>query len=598
MITITFLDAINDIKPDSGNSAKWCYLGKDALKRDYVARILGIKNKCSLKSRLYDIAKSKRQHYLDLVSGLGKGQIDMLSWWAGKFSSKSPFQTDFFLLFCYGYLARALVTENKAHKSEKLIIIIEDPWLFTQLKRDASISDVLWKGDPSLFKYKFGYVVRGCIRRLTLPIWFLMARTLIRIYHGGTKPKAVSSSGDAVALINPAEKRVFGKDGRYEAPYMPGIHDFFTENSRRSFYLYIFPFPLSTAPSVGKNSDILWPLIYDAGWMSILKRTFQAWIPARKDAILDGHDLSLLFERERWIAFSNLGFNFHLIQFDALEHFMKRGWVSSFVYLFENLPWEKMLCTAASLNGKKAIGYQHSSICTYYVSQFIGQGEWKNAPLPHRLVTAGEHSARLYAEGGIPKDKIVIGGAWRYQHIFDAPKECRDKPYDKAAKINILVSLPLNIFIVKSLLTQLSASLDNSVGRESMEIVIKPHPGALDVELAEIRRLASGYTISSGPFVDLMKKADAVVVSTSTSGLEAFLMGKRVITYIPENLIVPDPLLDIDDDRICKWFEGEVLDPSFFLPLSHAGAGEEDTQKIMSHYFSKVDRKRWLELVA
>lgn len=599
MVTIEYVGAIKRNGKSGGRGPRWCYLGKDIPRRQFVSGILGEDKRIYFKDRLYKIVRRARRGYLDFVGNLGKDETDRLAWWAGKFSSKNPFHTDFFLLICYAHLARELLDESETTCNEGLVIVVEDPWLFVQLKRNLISRDVVWKGAPRISLYRFFCVARGCVRRFFLPVWFAVAKIMMRFYRDEKKPSAMTGRSGAVAFINPAEKRAFNGDGGYESHYLPGLHDLFLENNRDSFYLYLFPFPLSTAKNAGMNEDVLWPLIHDAGWLSILKRTFQAWHPARKGVSIDGHDFSLLFERERWVAFSDLGFNFHLIQHDALVHLMKRGWISSFVYLFENQSWEKMLCMAASRHGCKAIGYQHSSICTYYISQFIGEEEWKHAPLPYKLVTSGKHSARLYAEGGIPKEKIEIGGAWRYRHLVDGrAHHSAGGNKEPRSKSVMLVALPLDTSVGESLLMQLFDALRSSGAADAVEIVIKPHPGTVNADLAGIRSLASGYRLAFEPFVDLMESADVVLASTSTSGLEAFLSGKKVVTYMPENLIVPDPLLDVEDARIRKWFEGDRLDVDFLLRPADPGRTEDDVQENVSLYFSKVDREKWIELIS
>lgn len=598
MVTITYIRAVKSNGQVGGDALKWCYLGKDANKRQQVACVLGEDRRMPLKDRLYKISSLHRQSYLDFISRLGRDEKGRLEWWAGKFSSKSPFHTDFFLLYCYHRIARELISKDDGKGWRSLIIVIEDPWLFDGLRQDVALSSATWKGRPRLLSRKLFYATRGCIRRLILPVWFMAAQIIMYFYHGGKRPDVAKSRCDNVALINPAEKRAFGKDSCYEAHYMPGLREFFTDNGRNSFYIYLFPFPFSTAKDVGNNKDVLWPLIFDAGWINVLRRTLQVWRPLCRHCMLDGVDVSLLLEREVWTTFSSLGFNFHLILYDAFCHFMKNARSAAFIYLFENQAWEKMLCAAASDNGCRAIGYQHSSICTYYISQFIGQDEREHIPLPYKLVTAGRYSAHLYAVGGIPEDKIAIGGAWRYQHMLDVQKEGPVGSGKGFLRPRVLVSLPLDIFLVRSLLTQLLNAMSSTGISDAVDMVIKPHPGTSDEHLAEIRKLASGNRLVFEPFIDLVQASDTVIVSTSTSGLEAFLLGKNVINYMPENFIAPDPLLDIEDARIHKWFEGDEFDTDLFLRPYVTDPPGESKDHIASYYFSKVNPELWLEVVS
>lgn len=599
MVIVALPNKVKKINRFFGNSALWCYIGKDVDKRQKIADALGKGTRFYLKERLYKIALEKNQPYLDFVSRLGSEQKDQLNWWASKFASKSPFHTDFFLFVCYEALVKELIEEKDALSAEKLVIFVEDPWLFVEVRNLISDKNVKFVGNPSLILNKFILVVQGLIHRLFLVCWFVLVKSLIRIYHKGEKPEVLKTEKSAICLINPADKTVF-KNGEYLTNYTPGLSSFYEEKGFRCFFLYPFPFPLSTVRYIGRNKKILWPLIVDAKILTVFKRMFERWKPvfsSKMSSAINDCQVPYLLERERWITFSKVGFNFNLILHDALDKFLSRGWCSHLIYLFENQPWEKMLCMAATKNRVRTIGYQHSSICKLYISQFIGKGEAAFAPLPDKIVTAGDYFAELYKKGGIPEEKVVVGGAWRYCYMQNNMRERSVFPSKRPGnKRTILVSLPIVGFILDSMLENLDNALFQRHLNDDFEIWLKPHPVTDSSDLARINKLALRYNMAHKPFQELLRDADLVIASSSTSGLESFLYGKRVICYLPENFIVPDPLLDIENEKIYKWYEGEEFNKDF-LGDSSSLSNLPDLEVIRNRYFAKISCEAWLNFV-
>lgn len=590
MIIITLPDHLNKITKICDDTTRWCYMGKDFTKRKKIADTLK-SDRFYFKDRIYKIAERKRQSYLDFVAKLGKGQKDRLNWWASKFASKSPFHTDFFLLACYGTLIREIIEEKATSQSEKLIIFIEDPWLFKGFRESNHNENVRFIGNPNLLLNKFFCFASGLAHRFLLLVWFISAKSFTRYCHRGIKPEATTGNKNGVAIINPADVRAF-KDGKYVNAYMPGLYSFYEKNGTPCFYIYPFPFSISAVKDLGRNRKMLWPLILEVRFADVIKRAFEQWRPdfeGGREIALDGCRVSYLLEREKWLTFSKVGFNFYLLKFDAFNRFFKKKWCSHVIYLFENQPWEKMLCMAAAKNNVKTFGYQHSSFCRLYVSHFIGKDEGEFIPLPYKIITVGDHFAQLFKEGGIPEDKIVVGGTWRYKHLLG---EIKDK--QSSQKRIILVSLPLDSSILRSMLENFLGTFRRGLLNGKTEIWLKPHPVTAPSDLAILNKLSDSCRVMHQPFTELLNDVDMVIASTSTSGLEAFLYGKKVVSYLPENVIVPDPLLDVINKRVYKWHEGEAFDAGFLRDFQPDLEGIKDLRK---RYFSEIDERVWSDLL-
>lgn len=596
MIIIALPNKVKKIKTLLNAKAKWCYLGKDVNKREKVTKILGQETRFYLKESLHNVAIQLSQPYLDFVAELGKGQKNQLNWWASKFASKSHFQMDFFLLFCYRILTLELIRQKNQGKN--LVIFIEDPWLFEDIKNNYKADYVQYIGKVKLFLIKILLFIRGIVHRLLLVGWVFWARLLILYYHRGGRPEVLNKVKSAVMLINPAEKRAF-REGCYVDNYMPGLPMFYKENGIDFFYLYLLNFPLSTAKLVGRNKEILWPLILDIRFFNVIKRVFKYWKPICNGNISNCTikcDTSVLLQRQKWIEFSSVGFNMHLVLFDVLDSFFEKEWCDSVIYIFENQPWEKMLCMAAHKNNIKTFGYQHSSIWRLFLAQFIGKTEELFVPLPHKLITSGPYFAELYKKGNIPEHKIVVGGAWRF---VDTAKNDEYNILEKKQIISkpiVLISIGIDVFIAQSMLRNVVQMISDNKLENEFTFWIKTHPGHTKYELNKLNKLVSRYHMVNKPFDKLKEDVDIVIYSTSTIGLEAFFYGKKVISYIPENLLAADPLFDMTDERIYRWFEGEDLKVDF-LKNFHSNLDLKKIDLIKSRYFEEINRETWLSVI-
>ncbi len=595
MTIIALTGGAGKIKKIMKPGTEWCYLGKNVEKRKKISGILGEGKRFYLKDRLHLISERFRQPYIDLIAEFGKKQKNQLNWWAGKFASKSHLQTDFFLLFCYKVLAIELIRSRPEGK--ELIIFIEDPWLFADVKNICGGRNIKFFGITNFLFLKSFLILRGIVCRLLLLAWIIIARGLAYFYHTGKKPAALERGESAVGIINPAEPRCF-KDGRYTDNYMPGLADFYREQNIPFFYIYLLRYPLSTAKYIGKNKEILWSVILDTIFFNALKRVFEYWNPVSNgiSRYLGEYDIGFLLDREKKLEFSSAGFNVHLILHDTLDSFFKKKWCASVIYIFENQPWEKMLCMAARKNNIRLVGYQHSAISRFYLSQFIGKRERFFVPLPDKLITAGEHSANLYREGGMPEDKIFISGAWRYLHLIDNSASPSFRDEDFKQKPLILIALCPDIFVSKSMLENIYKSITKKGLDKKVDFWIKPHPGNTINELKKVSKLISRYPVTNESFKALLKKMDIVISSASVSGLEVFLYGKKVILYIPENMLAADPLLDIDHERIYKWYEGEDIDTGSLENIPPI-LDVDNLNALKAKYFSAVKREVWLNSV-
>ena len=116
------------LRPDVfGAAAEWCYLGVDVSRRRKAGHRLSHIQRVSIGEELNRVAHDIRQRVLDWMGVIAVHQRNRLNWWASTMSSRSPLQTDFFLLMCYAELVRGWIRDDRRNVTR--IVVVEDPWL-------------------------------------------------------------------------------------------------------------------------------------------------------------------------------------------------------------------------------------------------------------------------------------------------------------------------------------------------------------------------------------------------------------------------------------------------------------------------------------
>ncbi len=591
MIVITTPNSVNKANRVLPKSAQWCYFGKDALIRKTVAVSLKEKERFFLRDRIYNTAIRTQQQFLDFMSILGSKQKDRLTWWASKFASRSPLQTDIFLFLCYKEIINQLIDGclNKRNSDNNLIIVIEDPWFYTLVKKlniAGHNNNLIFLGRVNLWGTKSIFLIKGFALRLYALTRLIAAWVLIKVLYKPSAPVKFKNSVPCVAIFCSGEKRAF-RNGVLIDHYMSGLSSLLKSKGIPFFYIYSLVFPISTVWNVCNNKDNLWPLIKNISFLQLIKRFLMLW--GIQEGVRDLEpSLRILLEREKWWEFLSVDFNSNLVLFDALNEFFSKKWCQSVIFTFENQSWEKILSLSSYKKQIKVVGYQHSSIWRLFSSQFLGKDDLGLMPLPDKIITSGSHFACLYREGGIPEEKIVIGGSWRYSHLFK---------YTHIKKENInpiaLIILPSDIWAARSLIEEINKALAEKRIKENVEFWIKYHPDTPLNRIYPHKTIALPYKTKNKDLKDLFKEVDFIITTSSTSGLEAYLCGKRVISYVPDNLLSADPLSDISDNRIHKWHEGETLELDLYN-----NPPEVIEQSLVRDFYSEIDTEVWLNCLS
>lgn len=595
----------------SGESMEWCYFGTDTSQRGEVAATFAPAKFVSVTEELNRVAYDTKHPFLDWIAEIGSRQTNELNWWASKIASKSPLQTDFFLLVCYHKLFGSWVAGKRQFGIR--IVVAEDPWLRSLLQQDfAAIPGVTFLdsklGVVSDAAYWLARVPLSMGYVILLSAWRKLIADLVlprdRQVAGQVNPTARE-----ILLYTWIEKSCFTSPDKLNDSYTGRLQEILTKNGERvkrltsfsiqtKFLWRLRPFVhnLLVAPQYTTLGDILrsaTSLFHING--------------LRKLPTLEGGDYTLLFYRELLHEWGAPGFATCQLSYRAMRRMVKNYGYNPkcVIYPFENQPWEKMLCMAFrdEAPGVRVIGYQHASVPSLLLCYFLGKHELKVTPLPDIIVTNGKATLDQLKNGGFPEEKLIDGGTFRFEYLFDVKVQSRLRDRACRGAYRILVAFPTfrphAVCLLKDLLELFPTPFLDSYGEHSLAFILKCHPD-LPWEMVggQEGKLPEWFTLSTQPLSDLMEAVDLFLYSPPTgTWREAYWAGLPVLKYCGEFLDLDSTdILSTEELPVCS---RETLRERIRTLLTEAAVSTRKARRgVLDEIFSPVNEKVWMQLVS
>jgi len=231
---------------------------------------------------------------------------------------------------------------------------------------------------------------------------------------------------------------------------------------------------------------------------------------------------------------------------------------------------------------------------------FLGHNESKFMPLPDVIATNSEVSRNLLKNGGLPEEKLVNGGAFRYEYLFTFQRRRRPQVRTGDGRSRILVALPITRMHAEPLLRDLLEFFGHSCSdTNQVEFAIKCHP---DLPLAMLMDKSEGlphaFTVTETPLRDLFDTVDGFLYAAPTSSwCEAYVAGLPVLKYRSESLDIDwADTLNLEALPVCT---RESLKQGIEDLLKGSLAAPEDGRsELVERVFSPVNVSVWLKLVS
>jgi hypothetical protein len=257
--------------------------------------------------------------------------------------------------------------------------------------------------------------------------------------------------------------------------------------------------------------------------------------------------------------------------------------VSSFIYSFENLTWEKMFCLAFRKFSPSTaiIGYAHSTISKMETFYSVSTYERDFLPLPDTIVVNGLRAQEALINSGFDRHQIIIGGAYRYHsmNITSPPN-----PNNKSVK-NILI-IPTDDF--NSTLELVTKTIHAFGNKKEIKCIIKHHPTLPRKKISSyMSQIPDNFIVSEKSIDQLLLCVDLVVYTGSTVAIEAVARGIPIL-HVRSDLTIDRDIFD-ESDCIASVSQPEEMYLAFLTILKEGIGSQKKGNNFVREFFAPVD---------
>jgi len=559
------------------------------------------------------LAYELKQPFLDWLAVMGRAQPDPVIWWGSTLASRSPLQTDIFLLVCYAELVHRWI--EQAAPSSSRLVVIEDPWLAVVLKRRYGHDRrVGFSGSP----------LRSCL--LDAAVWLLRTplttvRTLLgsiklmlvaRVVCGRRDRLGTTGTQRAVLLYTWIEARCFPSPGTFADPWTGRLEEILSARGHQVWRLTALDIPARLLMRLRPFAERLVVTPRYVRFRDIVRSISCQFRIHRRDQVsrFGEWNLAPLLCRAQLQEWGLGRFaHYQLLYFSMCRIAERLGHkVQCLVYPFENQPWEKVSCLAWRQEAPQVrlVGYQHAWAPPLLLSYFLGAHEHEILPLPDRIVANSEFNLRLLRAGGYPPERLVNGGALRHEYLHSAAERHPNRLIERGLTRQsrgwvVLVTLPLLAPQAGSLFADLVEEFQQPLvlgGDEPpVMFIMKCHP-RLPAELfyhGKVR-LPAWMSFSQEPMRTVLPRTDLLLyIGPTSSWWEAWLSGVPVLKYQADLLDIDSgPTIDGGAVHTCS---RDTLRFAITSLLGAAAPRQRPGPQRIEEFFGRVDEEVWTAVV-
>ena len=579
----------------AGRAFTWLYLGQDVAQRENITRVVGKENRYFTGNLLQEVAYEQKQPFLDFLAELGLKQKNQLYWWASDIAYKNPLTSDFFLHWCYASLFGRVCFKEEG-RQKLLLVFVQDRWLYKCLSQRYGVNT------PGLRFLSRKWVLPEALK---LSIRFIAVRgyfLLRAIRHLGRSGRVASRNGRTletrdgkgrVYLCSWIQDRFFTESGEFQDAYWGRLPEILTGNGFSITYItHLFLSSALKRKCLG-YSEFEFTFLDHYIRLGDIFRSFFA-----RFQIHYGRELKWLETLLQRQALCEVFLHNHLAYYFAFKRWLKESGQEkmTIIYPFENQPWEKMLCIAASESGKETrlIAYQHSTVPPLLLNYFLGSGESDNMPFPHCIVADSDQALKILKNAGYGRIELVNGGALRYEYLHRTKGNVSQQ--EKRGSRTVLVALPyLANLAYEMLLAVFNAFREPEDG---LRIIIKFHPAVSSKHLGiQFPVWPAHFEKTEKGISEILKEVDLVICWSANIVLEMLLSGVPVIRYRSENTIGLDVLDETDEMAIKSCHEDDMRGVVLSALNENSNHLTQEFSKDVSRFFSPVNEEVWTEVV-
>jgi len=179
--------------------------------------------------------------------------------------------------------------------------------------------------------------------------------------------------------------------------------------------------------------------------------------------------------------------------------------------------------------------------CLYPASQ-----EWKDMPLPDRIVCSGKFFLDIYLKHGAPRERLVLGPALRFNNLISKCENDQGGSSLKVFKKNrILIVFPLAEPDALELAIKSSEAIKLLADIEKLKIGLKPHPmmsvNKLNIIESFFNDIQCDMEIIDKPMDEVLPQYSLLITMASGVIFDGMIEGLPVIRVGRSNSLNFDP---------------------------------------------------------
>lgn len=526
-------------------SARWAYLGWSVEGKENGERWFGSDRFVSLAERVQETAQALMMPYIDAVGRLSSQQADPLNWLASKFASRSIWQTKFFQRLVMTRLALEILGPSVS--DGVAILVIEDAWVFEALRAVVAGTDgPEFIGAGRLWRSRARHRLVSPLKRMGLAGYTLLFRWLASCVYRYRGQDVTRPPVGEVILHAYLEDRTIGPDGRYRDEYLGILGDIAGAAGLKVVRVTQLFYAWRLTGRAAQNATI-WPLILSLPYAAIVRSLFSRWRPAGLEALevpgVPAQALRKLLAPER-MAEWGAGYMAMHLTFAAQGAYLRARPAGTLVYPFENQPWEKLLCWAASAQNPRPrlVGFQQSTVARMFVHFF--RSRWEDERFfPDRILVSGEQFAALLMAGGWASWRISTCGALRHAAVLEAPPMAPSS-VGPDGRASVIVALPVDEELSREILTALRPAFPDGGKRDALRLIVRFHPAGRREWRRAFADWLAHVEVDTRPFLRALEedRPACVLAAMGAAGLEALFLGFQVVRFRTELGIEVDAL--------------------------------------------------------
>jgi hypothetical protein len=569
----------------------WLYLSKDALLfknlRTSVPKDLPIIKTGDL---LQDIAHRYRQDYIDFIGSLSV-RNNSIYWWLTSVSEKNPFISTVFLYFCY-----LKIIEHFINSSDNLVIICDSHSLIDAIKDTfASRSDLTFIVMDSRFNRRIctsSKLFSGIVKKGYFLIRFISRIGIAKFFSIIKGHRNTWKNQNKIAIHSWTDARSFLNKGKYHDTYFGNMSDHVKEYSPEYLTIsYVLPtiYYVKAVINLIRCNEKIFLFEEFLSFGDVFRALFliQVKFPSIIDAPkLKKIDLSSVIREEcNYDRFGSSRSETTLFHYFAGKRIAHHKNVKTLIYTFENHIWEKMLCLGIkeSDTNCQLIGYAHSVVSPMYMFYTQSSFERDIAPMPDYILVNGKLAKERLTEAGFKKEKIIIGGAYRYGNLNNVDIDHHIARSRKSILVIPTSGLDETIELIDKIVSTFGE-------RKDITVRIKPHPTvSAEKIIAFFPELPPHFSFTLDPVEILLKTTDLVIFTESTVSIEA------LARHIPVLHIKSDLRIDMNlfagIEPIQSVAKNEEIERITLDLLMDSSIFDDRYDEIVGAFFAPVDNQ-------